>query len=356
MELFSALLTVALFWLFVHVCVTGYRAQGRRKAGPLLLKLRRPGARIQQVLMASSAVLILVAYTLFTIELYGILDNVIMPALGLCVVLGLFFNVRMLGVVLELHQHGIVPVSRARIAFAPWHYVRYCRWARSNRLLVKYQDRSEVYRIAGQQREEATAVLARHVEVRELTATGPAALERPEAQEQTNTGAERLEPEFRRRQFGLRTLLLFVLVASCGFSWLGIRTRRAAQQRAIIDSLESRGLDPKVVFHSIDVSSIDFSNSRSKPGDNDLKQLAQLPRLEWLILSGSPVTDTGLSYLEGLNRLELLDLSRTQITDAGVVHLQKLTRLRWLNLLETQISEEGLQELHRALPDTEISR
>jgi len=343
MELFAALLTVTLFWLFVHVTVTGNRARAVRKAGPLLLKLRRPGARIGQVVLVVGGLLLGGQFIWISIRIYRTSPMAFVPAMGLFVILNFLTSAQILGTGVELRQHGVVPIRaglRTKVAFAPWGYIRYCRWSYSDswkwgpggRLLVCYRDRSETYPVSGKQQAEATAVLARYVQVRdesgETVAEAPMGLNDPE-----KTDPETLQPEFRRWQFSLRTLLLLVLVASSGFSWLGIWNRRARTQRAIVQKLEEKGLHLDVTHMGVDVYmlSIDASKSSVKASDEDLREIGQLSRLRWLDLSDSAVTDTGL------------------------VHLEHLTRLNWLGLDRTQVTEEGVSRLQTALPETEIS-
>lgn len=345
MELFAALLTVTLFWRFVHVSVTGNRAQSVRKAGPLLLKIRRPGARISQVVFVASGVLLGGLFIWISIRNYRTFPTAFVPAMGLYVALTFLSCASVFGTGVELRQHGMVPIRAGlwtKVAFAPWGYIRYCRWFcgyswkwnPGGRLLVCYQDRSETYPVTGKQQAEATAVLARYVEVRDATGTIVAeAPMGPNGPEKSDTDTETLPPEFRRWQFSLRTLLLLILVASSGFSWLGIRTQRARTQRAIVQKLEEKGFDLEVTHMGVHVYTlrIDASKSSAKASDEDLREIERLSRLRWLDLSGSAVTD------------------------AGLVHLEHLTLLDWLDLHGTQVTEEGVQKLQIALPETKIS-
>src|SRR5262249_38392282 len=80
--------------------------------------------------------------------------------------------------------------------------------------------------------------------------------------------------------------------------------------------------------------------------DVDLKNLADMPRLETLKLdSAGVITDAGLKELAGLKQLKDLGLSGTRVTDAGLKHLSGLKDLRHLNLDFTRVSDAGLEHL-----------
>jgi beta-lactamase regulating signal transducer with metallopeptidase domain/Leucine-rich repeat (LRR) protein len=79
--------------------------------------------------------------------------------------------------------------------------------------------------------------------------------------------------------------------------------------------------------------------------DPDLRRLAGLTGLQFLDLTGAPVTDTGLAHLKGLTRLWGLELRDTQIAGPGLQHLTGLTGLNWLDLSWTPVTDAGLQYL-----------
>ncbi|HWB12538.1 MAG TPA: PDZ domain-containing protein [Pirellulales bacterium] len=66
--------------------------------------------------------------------------------------------------------------------------------------------------------------------------------------------------------------------------------------------------------------------------------------------------DEGLKYLVKLGRVEQLKLFGTQFTDEGLAHLTKLTGVQTLKLYSTEISEEGERHLQAALPGTLVDR
>jgi internalin A len=119
---------------------------------------------------------------------------------------------------------------------------------------------------------------------------------------------------------------------------------------------------------------IHFDNDSKKPVqqvflpgkkvmDADLKQLANLPKLELLHLSGaSKITDEGVKHLAGLKQLTNLSLASTQLTDAGLKQLTGLTELKKLSLSFTKITDAGVPDLSMlkgleelGLPFTEVS-
>jgi len=81
--------------------------------------------------------------------------------------------------------------------------------------------------------------------------------------------------------------------------------------------------------------------------DEDLHKLAKTPKLEWLDLSRSEVTDRGLTYLTRFQELRSLAVTGChQITDRGLAELARLPHLRELYLSGTRITDNGLAQLH----------
>lgn len=69
--------------------------------------------------------------------------------------------------------------------------------------------------------------------------------------------------------------------------------------------------------------------------------------LEYLDLSGTPVTDAGLKALAGLPNLVELNLTGTQVSDAGLASLSGLKALRILKLGGTKVTGRGLDSLEK---------
>ena len=70
-----------------------------------------------------------------------------------------------------------------------------------------------------------------------------------------------------------------------------------------------------------------------------------LPRIDYLSLRDTKVTDNGLAKLIGLNRLATLILSNTPVTDAGMVYIKRMRKLSALELAGDNITDDGLSTL-----------
>jgi hypothetical protein len=68
---------------------------------------------------------------------------------------------------------------------------------------------------------------------------------------------------------------------------------------------------------------LDFSLSQAKPGDAPLAHLANLGHLEWVDLSGTPVTDAAIGHLARVKLLKLVNLSGTAVTPDGIRELER---------------------------------
>jgi len=64
--------------------------------------------------------------------------------------------------------------------------------------------------------------------------------------------------------------------------------------------------------------------------------------LEWLDLTGRPVTDAGLACLKSWPNLKVLWLTDTRVTDAGMRHLDDLKNLSLIGLTGTEITDAGV--------------
>ena len=86
--------------------------------------------------------------------------------------------------------------------------------------------------------------------------------------------------------------------------------------------------------------------SYSQIGDESLRVLSKLPRLQELAAPGSRFTDRGLAYLKDATGLEQLSVGNARkITDAGMIHLGRLTNLTSLDLENAEITDHGLEQL-----------
>ena len=71
-------------------------------------------------------------------------------------------------------------------------------------------------------------------------------------------------------------------------------------------------------------------------------------------LNGTATTDEDLPMLDDFPKLRWLMLDRTQVSDELIPRIKKLKGLAQLHLRDTAITEEGLSELRSALPRTQI--
>jgi hypothetical protein len=205
-------------------------------------------------------------------------------------------------------------------------------------------------------------------------------------------------------QFSLRTMLIFVTIASASFSWLGVKLRQAQRQSAAIAAIVAQGgvfhydyevdsdghyihspAGPRMGWLRKWTGSDLFANAGLvdlgiETTDAALRHVESLHQLRRLYIHGARVTDAGMVNLKGLEQLKSLTLSHVMVTDSGLVHLQGLTQLKTLTIEEapitdvglthlqgltqlqglvlsnTQVTDTGVQELQKALPKLMILR
>ncbi|NQU19726.1 MAG: hypothetical protein HQ567_00475 [Candidatus Nealsonbacteria bacterium] len=171
------------------------------------------------------------------------------------------------------------------------------------------------------------------------------------------------KPKRRWYQYSLRSLLVFVVVASIGFSWLATRLKRAKARHQAAAEVQKVAAEIQSLGGSVDIDCLDEPNwfdrllgdpgvlrvdhvrGGSEFGSLGMKKLKGLNDLRILNLFLAEVTDADLVYLEGLDNIEHLSLRGSPITDAGLKHLEGMTNLRYLNLAQTQVTGRGLEHL-----------
>ncbi len=84
--------------------------------------------------------------------------------------------------------------------------------------------------------------------------------------------------------------------------------------------------------------------SGTEIGDDTLETISTLPRLAFLDLQQTKITDAGLKHLTRLG-LDGLYLGQTAVTDAGIAHLRNMVGLRSLSLRKTQVTDAALDVL-----------
>jgi len=79
--------------------------------------------------------------------------------------------------------------------------------------------------------------------------------------------------------------------------------------------------------------------------DAALVDLARLPKLDWLILDGTAVTGAGFAALSAHPTLRTLSVRHTAVTDAAMPLLATIPQLSIVHLAGTAITEAGLMAL-----------
>ncbi len=166
----------------------------------------------------------------------------------------------------------------------------------------------------------------------------------------------------------MRVLLALIAVVLAA----PVRADDSPEARAAVAALEKLGA--KVSRHESKpgkpVYQVHFPGKGCEITDDDLKHLAALPDLEWLLLLGqkkvtgdglkhltklpnlkhidcakTPIKGESLAHLSGMKQLVRLGLWDTAIDDAGLAHLKELPNLRYLFLTNAKIGDAGLKNL-----------
>jgi hypothetical protein len=192
--------------------------------------------------------------------------------------------------------------------------------------------------------------------------------------------AEPVSPSWKRfLRFGMRGLLVFVLVIGAGLGWI---VREAHVQRDAVAAIQGTGGavrydwewrdgknkpggKPWAPRWLVDRIGVDYfghvtaavaHHMSAATSDAVIAQVGRLTRIQSLNLHDSPISDSGLVHLKGLKNLRVILLYRTHVSDAGLVHLKGLTNLSALQVDGTQVTDAGVKELARALPSLRIIR
>lgn len=184
----------------------------------------------------------------------------------------------------------------------------------------------------------------------------------------STTESQTASPPCKRRwlQFSLRTLLLFMLLASIGLSWVAVKMEQARKEREAVEAIRktggSVGYDyefspsgnrvvngkPRTPAWLRRVLGEDFFDSvvaATVNNDAALEHLKRFKQLRDVNLYGHQITDSGIEHLEALTQLRNVYLYEIAITDAGLEHLKGLTQLEELYLNGTRITDGGLEHL-----------
>ena len=239
------------------------------------------------------------------------------------------------------HRPGESPdslvVLRQGLCLVPWSQVNYCQWLADGRTLrVVLFSGVEDVRVDPERIPAITQALlprARLFNVDQVVLNDD--VERP-----APISKEEGRRTYRYFQFDLRTLLLFMVVASSAFAWLGPHVRDWWNQTAVMETLVA--FNPVYGKQRGMVVSVDLTNSPVKINDADLANLVGFPSLQWLNLSGTQITDKGLEHVGKLHHLNTLNLGNTNISDEGIAHLAALPNLRVLGLSNTSVTNAGM--------------
>lgn len=203
------------------------------------------------------------------------------------------------------------------------------------------------------------------------------------------------KPKLRWFRYTLRTLLLFVTIASVAFGGLGYKMRRAKQQQEAVQMISklsgwvrydyqydadlhrfhTHDLPPgpewlRNVFGIDFFSNVTYANlgfqepatglryigtltelrtldiSDADIGDLDMKNLHGLKHLQDLIMwRGKRISDAGLEPFAGLTELKRLLLTDSKVKGDGLKYLEGLSKLRMLRLDGNPLNDEGLKHL-----------
>jgi hypothetical protein len=179
-----------------------------------------------------------------------------------------------------------------------------------------------------------------------------------------------------RFQFGLRPLLVSVLVVAIACGWLASAMGRARRQTNLVGEASKLGCGVLYDYNVTDWGDVmmvsgtipgttplnalvgdDFFReiAGAQPRTDDALRLFEMqPSVRRLDINDSQVTDAGLESIEGLKRLEWLDLRDAPlVTDAGLKHIRGLSRLRQLLLRRTSVSDAGMVYL-KDLKDLQV--
>jgi len=183
----------------------------------------------------------------------------------------------------------------------------------------------------------------------------------------------------RRFQFGVRSLLVLVVVVSIPLGWFAWEMQEARRQREAVGGILAAGgffardyqLDEYGQFIEVQPSAPtwlrtvlgeDFfcevwMGGCQKPefGDDNVKHVRELTHLRLLYLDLTQITDSSLEHVKEMSELDTLGLGHTQITDRGVGHLKQMKTVERLFLNNTQITDRGLEHVKELTKLEELS-
>lgn len=122
-------------------------------------------------------------------------------------------------------------------------------------------------------------------------------------------------------------------------------------------SLPADALDAVVLYPNRKVMDVDVAHLEGLTGlrfldlcgtkvtDWSCDVIGELPKLEWLSLTGAAISDRGMRRLRRLHELRRLSLKHTGVGDFAIPDLVQLPNLEWLSLTNTKVTGAGLVAL-----------
>ena len=176
-----------------------------------------------------------------------------------------------------------------------------------------------------------------------------------------NKSPNAAEPKPRRRwyRYGLRTLLIVVTLAGCGFGWLAMKVREGRRQQAAVEAI--RELGGGVAYDYEFDAQGNYAANATPPGPAWLRALLGddfFRNARRVGLAGSLVNDAGVEFLihlKELPQLQTLELTGTKISDADLVNFKGLTQLKSLKLGSKRSHRRRTRESRRRSPSSKRS-
>ncbi len=161
---------------------------------------------------------------------------------------------------------------------------------------------------------------------------------------------------WRRVQFGLRTLLVFVTLCAVVCSWFSVRLREARRQAIAVKAVGEK-LGGVVNYDWEYDNDGNLLTNAIAPGPERLRGLLSVDffaDVEGLFVFFPDVPDAGLPDIESLTRLRYLRLGYDRFPKQIELDGVGLIDLRHLDPGEPDVTDEGLKKLHRAFPECQI--
>src|SRR5205823_275033 len=153
--------------------------------------------------------------------------------------------------------------------------------------------------------------------------------------------APRKKPRWRWFRFGLKSLLLLILVLSLPLGWLAAERHQKSIERAAVAAIHELGGGVWYDSHE-SRDPFDTADDLQPPGPAWLRFLLGddffVHATEVNLSCNTRLTDGDLSHLGQLPGLKKVYLHETAVSDDGLRHLQHLRNLKLLYLVETQVT------------------